>query len=138
MEERFTLYGGNVSFIETGAADNNDVRDSVDPVHGPFSNEFRWVRLQGEGDPIKLSSAQAAVFKALWDFGGQPQEAHVIMAQTESAIWNAVMRKSDAHDAMKDEMRASMLRNAEKIKDSNIVYMPGMRANLPSFIRSTA
>lgn len=81
MEERFTLYGGNVSFIEPGAAAQDEARDSMDSVHGPFSNDFRWVRLQGEDDPIELSPAQAAVFKALWDFGGQPQEAHVIMAR---------------------------------------------------------
>ncbi len=81
MEERFTLYGGNVSFIESGAADHDEVRDSMDPVHGPFSNDFRWVRLQGEGSAIKLSQAQAAVFKSLWDFGGQPQEAHLVMSR---------------------------------------------------------
>lgn len=53
----------------------------MDSVHGPFSSDFRWVRLQGESDPIELSPAQSAVFKALWNFGGQPQEAHVIMAR---------------------------------------------------------
>jgi superfamily II DNA or RNA helicase len=74
-----------------------------------------------------------------WRFGQQRSvEAHVVMAQTESAIWNAVMRKSDAHDAMKDEMRAAMLRNAEKTKEAKILYMPGMRATLPAFIRSAA
>jgi len=74
-----------------------------------------------------------------WRFGQtQMVEAHVVMAQTESAIWNAVMRKSDAHDAMKDEMRAAMLRNAEKTKEAKILYMPGMRATLPAFIRSAA
>lgn len=79
MEERFTLYGGNVSFIEPSMLGGEDATVSADPVHGPFSGDFRWVRLQGEGDPIELSAAQAAVFKALWDFGGLPQEAHVIM-----------------------------------------------------------
>ncbi len=74
-----------------------------------------------------------------WRFGQQHGvEAHVVMAQTESAIWNAVLRKSDAHDAMKDEMRAAMLRNAEKTKEAKILYMPGMRATLPAFIRSAA
>lgn len=81
MEERFTLYGGNVSFIASGATAHDDAHDSMDSVHGPFSDDFRWVRLQGERDPIELSPAQAAVFKVLWNFGGEPQEAHVIMAR---------------------------------------------------------
>ena len=81
MEERFTLYGGNVSFIEPGTAVGEEAHDSADPIHGPFSADFRWVRLQGEGDPIALSAAQAAVFKALWEFGGQPQEAHLVMSR---------------------------------------------------------
>jgi hypothetical protein len=81
MEERFTLYGGNVSFIEPGTPGGEEANVSADSVHGPFSADFRWVRLQSEGDPIGLSAAQAAVFKALWEFGGQPQEAHVVMSR---------------------------------------------------------
>jgi hypothetical protein len=80
MEERFTLYAGNVSFIEPDAsASAGD--DAMHGMHGPFSNDFQRVRLLGEEDAIDLSPAQAAVFKALWNFGGQPQEAHVIMSR---------------------------------------------------------
>ena len=81
MEERFTLYGGNVSFIEPGASVGDALDEVMDPVHGPFSEDFRWVLLQGEGHSIELSPAQAAVFKVLWDFRGQPQEAHVVMSR---------------------------------------------------------
>lgn len=81
MEERFTLYGGNVSFIEPGTPGGEDGSVSADPVHGPFSADFLWVRLQGERDPIELSAAQAAVFKVLWEFGGLPQEAPVVMSR---------------------------------------------------------
>lgn len=79
MDERFTLYGGNVSFIEPGTPGGEEAIVSADPVHGPFSADFRWVRLQDESEPIELSAAQGAVFKALWEFGGQPQEAHIVM-----------------------------------------------------------
>jgi hypothetical protein len=85
LEERFTLYGGNVSFIEPGASAGEAVHDSTDAVYGPFSADFRWVWLQAEGDPIELSAAQAAVFKALWEFGGQSQEAHVVMSRARLA-----------------------------------------------------
>jgi hypothetical protein len=81
MEERFTLYGGNVSFIEPGTPGGEEAHDSTEAVHGPFSANFRWVGLQGDVDPVELSAAQAAVFKALWEFGGQPQEAHVVMSR---------------------------------------------------------
>lgn len=81
MEERFTLYGGNVSFIEPGASIGDAVDEAKDTVHGPFSEDFRWVLRQGERDPIELSPAQAAVFKVLWNSGSQPQEAHVIMSR---------------------------------------------------------
>lgn len=81
MEERFSLHGGNVTFTEPGAVAHEDAHDSTDAVHGPFSADFRWVRLQGGGNPTELSVAQAAVFKALWNFGGLPQEAHVVMAR---------------------------------------------------------
>lgn len=81
MEERFALYGGNVSFIKSGTAVGEEAHVSADPIHGPFSADFRWVWLQDERDPIELSAAQAAVFKALWEFGGQPQEAHFVMSR---------------------------------------------------------
>lgn len=81
MEERFTLYDGNVSFIEVGRIANEQALDPTEAVHGPFSADFRWVRLQDEEAPIELSAAQAAVFKALWDLGGEPQEAHLVMSR---------------------------------------------------------
>ncbi len=81
MEARFTLYGGNVSFIEPGTPRVDAANVSADPTHGPFSDDFRRVQLKGEGAPIELSAAQGAVFKALWEFGGQPQEAHVVMSR---------------------------------------------------------
>lgn len=81
MEDRFTLYGGNISLIEPATAVSEDAHVWTDPIHGPFSADFRWVRLQDEGDPIELSAAQAAVFKALWDLGSQPQEGHVVMSR---------------------------------------------------------
>lgn len=39
--------------------------DVTEAVYGPFSDDFRWVRLQNEHEPIALTQAQAAVFAAL-------------------------------------------------------------------------
>lgn len=82
MEERFTLYGGNISFIEPGAIADGIEVDATTAVNGPFSADFRWVHMDDDPiGPIALTQAQAAVFGALWHFGGQPQEAHIIMSR---------------------------------------------------------
>jgi hypothetical protein len=80
MEERFTLYGGNLQFLEPGATIISQTETSPQAVNGPFSEDFRWVHLDDwPHGPIALSDAQAAVFKALWHYKGQPQSAEVIM-----------------------------------------------------------
>lgn len=81
LEDRFTLYGGNVRFVEAGGAANEEGHGSAGAVHGPFSADFRSVWLKDAGEPIELSPSQAAVFKALWELRDQPREAHVIMSR---------------------------------------------------------
>lgn len=83
LEERFTLYGGNLSLMEPGTELDFDVQlDATVAVKGPFSADFRWVHLPGENLPIALSKAQAAVFAVLWNFQGQSQDAHTIMSKS--------------------------------------------------------
>ena len=81
LEERFTLYAGNLSFIELGAADVEIASDPTTAVNGPFSEDFRWVHMVGEAMPVALSEAHAAVFRALWHFADQEQEAHIVMSR---------------------------------------------------------
>ena len=81
LEERFALYGGAISFTAPGQVVSEAKQDSWEAVNGPFSADFRWVHLPGEANPIALLPAQAAVFAALWQFAGVPQEAHTIMAR---------------------------------------------------------
>jgi hypothetical protein len=80
MEERFTLYGGNLQFLEPCATHISQTETSTQAVNGPFSEDFSWVHLDNSPHGlIALSDAQAAVFKALWHYKGQPQSAEVIM-----------------------------------------------------------
>ena len=81
LEERFTLYGGRIGFIEPAPAGDGvaDAPDSTAPVHGPFSADFRWVHLDNE--PVHLSVAQAAVFQALWSLGGAQRNAEAVMTR---------------------------------------------------------
>lgn len=82
LEERFSLYGGNLSFVAPGACVDEFTMETTEAVNGPFSADFRWVHLpDDQSGPIALSEAQAAVFSALWHFGGQEQEAHIIMSR---------------------------------------------------------
>lgn len=82
MEERFTLFGGALRYIEQGqfiAQGEND----MSPVNGPFSKDFSWVHLEDwPHGPIALSGAQAAVFSVLWQLKAVPQSAERIMSKT--------------------------------------------------------
>lgn len=82
MEERFTIFGGVLRYIEQGQFIARD-EDDINPVHGPFSKDFRWVRLDDwPHGPIALSDAQAAVFSVLWQLKAVPQSAERIMSKT--------------------------------------------------------
>lgn len=82
MEERFTIFGGALRFIQQGqfiAQGEND----MSPVNGPFSKDFSWVHLDDwPHGPIALSDAQAAVFSVLWQLKAVPQSAERIMSKT--------------------------------------------------------
>ncbi|MFN3752347.1 MAG: hypothetical protein ACK4SR_13395, partial [Thiobacillus sp.] len=81
LEDRFAFYAGGISFIGMpGETTAPKAVDPTTPVHGPFSADFRWVTLPGwPHGPIRLTEAQAAVFKALWSFKGEPRTAEQIM-----------------------------------------------------------
>jgi hypothetical protein len=80
LEERFTFYGGCIDFIPTlePQAVVMPALDPTAPVHGPFSADFKCVTLPEHG-VVRCTEGQAAVFKALWSFGGQPMPAERIM-----------------------------------------------------------
>lgn len=87
LEQRFTFYGGKLSFLaDASGADAGDVDDAATaPWHGPFARDFRWVHLPDwPHGPIALTKTQAAVLQALWAFGGDEQEAYSIMAKAGS------------------------------------------------------
>jgi hypothetical protein len=81
LEDRFAFYGGGISFI--GAPGEQSPVQAVDPtipVHGPFSADFKFVTLPDwPGGPVRCRDGQAAVFKSLWSFKGEPMKAERIM-----------------------------------------------------------
>lgn len=81
LEDRFTLYGGAISFIEPSALRVKEkLNAGADVSYGPFAYDFRSVVLSEHGH-INLTEAQAAVFSALWSFKGEPMRAERIMAK---------------------------------------------------------
>jgi hypothetical protein len=87
LEDRFALYGGGIAFI--GEPGERSPVQAVDPtiaVHGPFSADFKWVTLPGEeGHPILCTDGQAAVFRALWSFKGEPRTSEQVMGRAQLA-----------------------------------------------------
>ena len=82
MDERFYFYGGQIRYAKPEVALPGETDDPTRPVYGPFSEDFRSAKLDSwPHGPIALSKAQAAIFKALWEFKGQPQSAERIMAR---------------------------------------------------------
>lgn len=83
LQERFAIYGSGLSFIEPGEKQSRAItNDPAIPVHGPFSEDFRWVTLQEwPHGPIRLTKGQAAIFRALWSFAGVKVDAQRLMAR---------------------------------------------------------
>lgn len=69
-----------------------------------------------------------------WRFGQlRPVQAHIAMADTEMAIWEAVSRKADDHEIMKVEM-VSAMRRAAQVATVKAAYRPGIPMALPGWI----
>lgn len=82
MEERFWLHGSRLAFREP-APSNRSVRSytrDTAPAHGPFSDDFRTVSVDGWTlGPISLTALQAALMKALWNARGASVRAAQLM-----------------------------------------------------------
>lgn len=80
LEERFTLYGGAISFIATSSPTTPAVADPATSVNGPFSADFKWATLPDvQATPIQFTDGQSKVFGALWSFKGEATTADRIM-----------------------------------------------------------
>ncbi len=84
-----------------------------------------------------LSHSYETFYQAIrrsWRFG-QTQEvtAHVVIAETEHAIWRSVQRKSADHDKMKRAMSEAM--RGAQTESRRVVYTRTPSVELPKFIK---
>jgi hypothetical protein len=80
LEERFTFYGGGITFIAAPPSATPAVVDPATPVNGPFSADFKWATLPDISSTlIRFTDGQAKVFEALWSFKGEATTAERIM-----------------------------------------------------------
>ena len=80
LEDRFTFYGGGISFSPSVPSAAPAVTDPAAPVNGPFSADFKWATLPDvQATPIRFTDGQAKVFEALWSFKGAEVDGERIM-----------------------------------------------------------
>lgn len=91
---------------------------------------------------VGLSYSYEAFYQSVrrcWRYGQtRPVDVHVASAETEEAIWQAIVRKRDDHDAMKLHMRAAMARATQEIRSTKHDYQPAVPAALPSWLEIAA
>lgn len=88
---------------------------------------------------IGLSFSYEQFYQAVrrsWRFGQKrPVEAHIVMSDTEKIIWDAINKKADRHDVMKDAMRLAMKRShmSARVLDD---YKPTKNVKLPEWLKA--
>ena len=85
LEDRFALHGLALRLLDQDQGEKADALQNGIPsvaVHGPFSEDFAWVHLDGwPHGPIHLTEAQARLFAALWLHRHQAQSAEFLMRE---------------------------------------------------------
>lgn len=88
-----------------------------------------------------ISFSYEAYYQAVRRFYrfGQNNEVnvHIVLAETEEAIWQTIQRKAKEHEEMKREMVLAMSRETitKQVKQG---YAPKMEAKLPKWLRAAA
>lgn len=88
---------------------------------------------------VGLSFSYESFYQAVrrcWRFGQKrPVECHVVMADTERAIYDAINRKRGDHETMKAQMMYAM-RRASRSHEVSVPYEPKKRAALPAWMEA--
>lgn len=72
-----------------------------------------------------------------WRFGqAREVNVHVVLADTEAAIWDTIARKMADHDRMKAAMFDAANVNRQAARRTKLPYAPAKRAELPHWLRT--
>lgn len=86
---------------------------------------------------VGLSFSYEQFYQAVrrcWRFGQtRPVHIHAVRSDTEHAIWAAINKKADRHDAMKEAMRLSMRRAHTKVRTLDD-YRPTRNLEVPQWL----
>ena len=86
---------------------------------------------------VGLSFSYESYYQAIrrcWRFGQLREvDCHIVMADTERAIYDAISRKRGDHETMKSQMMAAM-RRASQDHETSIPYQPSKQAALPAWL----
>lgn len=87
---------------------------------------------------VGLSFSYESFYQAVrrcWRFGqARPVECHIVMADTERAIYDVIARKRGDHDDMKAQMMAAM-RAAAMPRNRVSEYLPKHKAAVPAWLK---
>jgi hypothetical protein len=90
---------------------------------------------------VGLSFSYESFYQAVrrcWRYGQtRPVDVHVASAETEEAIWQAIVRKRGDHDTMKTAMRGAMA-SAFECRSTKHDYQPQVKASLPAWLEEAA
>jgi hypothetical protein len=90
---------------------------------------------------VGLSFSYEMFYQAIrrcWRFGQTRQvDVHIACAETEEAIWQAIVRKRDDHDVMKKAMRHAMA-EAVETRTTKHDYTPACKAEFPAWMEKAA
>ncbi len=85
LEDRFAFHGMALRLLDDSGEEDRlemQVAAATAAIHGPFSEDFGWVHLDGWAEgPIRLSGSQSRLFAALWKHKSEPQPAEVLMRE---------------------------------------------------------
>jgi len=88
---------------------------------------------------VGISYSYESFYQAVrrfWRFGQKrPVNVHVVMADTESVVWNTIQRKARDHEAMKSAMNSAM-RRAVQAYETKLAYNPTQAVRLPSWVKA--
>lgn len=118
-----------------GFADGSIRRIITKPKLAGFGLNWQHCARTAFVGPTFSYEAYYQAVRRMWRFGQpRPVDCHVVMAHTEVDVWNIMLAKERAHDAMKVEMFAASKRAQSRAERKTYDYNPTHAGRLPEWL----